>query len=79
MDVFIVRFDFEGIRRPLLLDLGHALLDGSELVGGEDAIVLVGASECDGTSDIFSVEETVVGEGRIVLLHDWVEALCNAS
>ena len=76
MDVFIVGLDHEGVVCPLLLDLDEALLNGSELVGGQDAIVLVGTSECNRAGDILRVEETIVRERGIVLLHDRVKTLC---
>ena len=78
VDVLVVVLDDERVGGPFLLDLREALFDGRELVLGQDAVVEVGAREGDGARDVLHVEEAVVRERRVVLLHDGVEALCMA-
>lgn len=75
VDVLVVLLDDEGVGAPFFGDLLEPALDLGELVLGQDAALGVGSGEGNGAGNVLFPEDTIVGEGLVVLNHQGVEAL----
>jgi len=75
MNVLVVFADNKAVGCPFLFNLRQTFLDGGELILGQDAIVEVCTRKSDTTGYILSIEEAIVRQRSIVLLHNRVKAL----
>ena len=76
VNVLVVGLDDKAVCAPFFGDLSEVALDFGEFGGGEDVAAGVGARKGQGAEDVLFLEDAVVGEGFVVLNHQWIEALC---